>query len=264
MDEITKAIEENHRDAFKIIQYFFSCSDLLLTIIILFISKLNMQYIQKLLYLMGLDIIIRLIKLYTYDIQDSSIKELFLSIFTSYQFFLIMTFFQTALSNLESNLMQNQTGNSGLLAFTAAFFFLIFPIEKIYLYESNKFYFSKCIILFLCLFCFYKYLSNKYKDYMEDIKGKVQSIIIFSILTNMPSLAFYCFNGKIFLKLIEIFFQNKLLLSYLDMAQITLNESAKYSIFLFLTSLLYIWSFDFVDINKENEAYAVTVNQAID
>ena len=99
---------------------------------------------------------------------------------------------------------------------------------------------------------------------MEDIKGKVQSIIIFSILTNMPSLAFYCFNGKIFLKLIELFFQNKLLLSYLDMAQITLNESAKYSIFLFLTSLLYIWSFDFVDINKENEAYAVTVNQAID
>ena len=264
MDEITKAIEENHRDAFKIIQYFFSCSDLLLTIIILFISKLNMQYIQKLLYLMGLDIIIRLIKLYTYDIQDSSIKELFLSIFTSYQFFLIMTFFQTALSNLESNLMQNQTGNSGLLAFTAAFFFLIFPIEKIYLYESNKFCFSKCIILFLCLFYFYKYLSNKYKDYMENQKGKAQSFMVLSILTNMPRLAFYCFNGKIFLKLIVLFFQNKLLLSYLDMAQIALNESAKYSIFLILASLLYIWSFDFVDINKENETYAVTVNQAID
>ena len=36
------------------------------------------------------------------------------------------------------------------------------------------------------------------------------------------------------------------------------------NIFLILASLLYIWSFDFVDINKENETYAVTVNQAID
>ena len=99
---------------------------------------------------------------------------------------------------------------------------------------------------------------------MENQKGKSQSFMVLSILTNMPRLAFYCFNGKIFLKLIVLFFQNKLLLSYLDMAQIALNESAKYSIFLILASLLYIWSFDFVDINKENETYAVTVNQAID
>jgi hypothetical protein len=264
MDEITKSIEENHRDAFGIIQHFFSFSDLLLTILILFISKLNMQYIQKLLYLLGLDIVIRIIKLYTYHIQDSYIKELFLTIFTCCQFYLILTFFNTALSNLDSNLMQNETGNSEFVVFTALFFFLIFPIEKLYFYESKTFCFSKCIILFLCLFYFYKYLSNKYKDYMENQKGKAQSFMVLSILTNMPRLAFYCFNGKIFLKLIVLFFQNKLLLSYLDMAQIALNESAKYSIFLILASLLYIWSFDFVDINKENETYAVTVNQAID
>ena len=154
MNEITKSIEKNHRDAFKIIQHFFSFSDLLLTIIILFISKFNMKYIQKLLYLVGLDIIIRIIKLYIYHIQDSYIKELFLSIFTCCQFFLIITFFNTALSNLYSNLMQNETGNSEFIVFTAIFFFN-FPNRKIiFLWIKNILFFQMYNIIFVFIFTF--------------------------------------------------------------------------------------------------------------
>ena len=45
------------------------------------------------------------------------------------------------------------------------------------------------------------------------------------------------------------------------MAQITLNEAAKYSIFLVLGSLLYII---FLDTDFNREKYDVTVNQTID
>jgi len=268
MEEITLTIEQNHKDAFKIIQYFFSFSDIFLVFIYLCISKFNLYYIKKLLSLMGIDIIIRIIKLSTYSISNSFYKEIFLTLFTCCQFILIMSFFNTVLSNLDSNyLMQNEIGYFEYIFFTIIFFFIIFPFEKLYFYKSKSFYFCKCVIFFLCLYYFYKYISHKYKDYIDNIKEKGQSIIILSILTNMPGLAFYCFSGKIFLYLLAILFKNKLLLSYLDMAQITLNETAKYSIFLVLSSLLYVWSYDFTEFNKDSkdtEKYVVTVNQAVD
>lgn len=265
MDEINKTIEENHRDAFTIIQYFFSFSDLLLSILILFISKFNFHYIKKLLYLIGIDIMIRIIKLYTYSVQNSFVIEIFLTIFTCSQFFFIISFINDALSNLDSNYsMQNEIGNSEYIIFTSIFFFLIFPFEKLYFTENKAFHFIKCVILFLCLCFFYKYISNKYKDYLDNLNEKMQSIFTISFLMNMPNLSFYCFSGKIILYLMKKIFQNKLLLSYLDMAQISLNETAKYSIFLVLISLLYIWSFEFTEFNRENEKYSVTVNQNID
>ena len=79
-------------------------------------------------------------------------------------------------------------------------------------------------------------------------------------MSNMPGLAFYSLCAKLFFYLIESGFSNKLFLSYLDMAQITLNEAAKYSIFLVLGSLLYIIMLD-ADFNREK--YDVTVTQTI-
>ena len=264
MDEIDQYIEQNHREAFNIVHIFFSFSDLFLIGIILFITKFNIKYIKQLLFLIGIDIVIRIIKIFTYYTKNSYSKEIFLTTLTCCQFFLIISFFNNAMSNLESGSSQNEIGSLENTIFTTLFFFIIFPFEKLYYSESKAFYFFKCLALFLCLYSFYRILKNKYKDYIENLKGKLQNVILLSIFANMPKLAFYCFNGKIFLYLIEKFFKNKLLLSYLDMAQIALNETAKYSIFLILSSLLYIWSFDFIEYNKDNESYSVTVNQAID
>ena len=103
---------------------------------------------------------------------------------------------------------------------------------------------------------------NKYKDYLDSVQDRIQqNIFLNSIMSNMPGLAFYSLCAKIFLYLIESGFRNKLFLSYLDMAQITLNEAAKYSIFLVLGSFLYLIILD-TDFNREK--YDVTVNQTID
>ena len=263
MDMIIETIEENHRSAFKIIQLFFSCADLLIIALMLFMVKFYIFPIIKLLFLMIIDILIRIIKLYAYSYKNSFSKEFFLTLFTLCQFLLIISFFNKALLNSENNyLIQIEIKCSEYALFSVGFFFIVFPFEKLYFNESSTFYILKCIILFICLFYFYRYIMNKFKDYLDSVQDRIQqNIVLYSIMTNLPGLAFYSFCAKIFLYLIESGFRNKLFLSYLDMAQITLNEAAKYSIFLILGSLLYIIMLD-TDFNREK--YEVTVNQAID
>ena len=158
MEEITLTIEQNHKDAFKIIQYFFSFSDIFLVFIYLCISKFNLYYIKKLLSLMGIDIIIRIIKLSTYSITNSFYKEIFLTLFTCCQFILIMSFFNTVLSNLDSNyVMQNEIGYFEYIFFTIIFFFIILSFEKLYFYISNLFYFFIFIIFLLIYYYFFIY-----------------------------------------------------------------------------------------------------------
>ena len=260
---VIETIEENHRSAFKIIQYFFSFADLIIIALMLFMSKFYIFQIMKLLFLMIIDILIRIIKLYTYSYQNSFSKEFFLTIFTLCQFLLIISFFNKVLINSENNyLIQSEISLSEYILFSIGFFLIVFPFEKLYFNESRTFYIFKCLLLFICLFFFYRYIMNKYKDYLDSIQDRTQqNLILLSIMANMPGLAFYSFCGKIFLYLIESGFSNKLFLSYLNMAQITLNEAAKYSIFLVLGSILYIFLLD-ADFNHEK--YDVTVNQTID
>ena len=263
MDMIIETIEENHRSAFRIIQYFFSSMDILLIALMLYMVKLYIFPIMQLLILMIIDILIRIIKVYTYSYQNSFSKEFFLTIFTLSQFLLIISFFNKALLNSDNNyIIQSEIGLSEYVFFSIGFFFINFPFEKLYFNESSAFYILKCILLFICLFIFYRYIMNKYKDYLDSIQDRIrQNFVLYSIMSNMPGLAFYSLCAKIFLYLIKSGFRNKLFLSYLDMAQITLIEASKYSIFLVLGSLLYIIMLD-TDFNREK--YDVTVNQAID
>ena len=92
MDEIDQYIEQNHREAFNIVHIFFSFSDLFLIGIILFITKFNIKYIKQLLFLIGIDIVIRIIKIFTYYTKNSYSKEIFLTTLTCCQFFLIISF----------------------------------------------------------------------------------------------------------------------------------------------------------------------------
>ena len=263
MDMIIETIEENHRSAFTIIQYFFSFADLLIIGLMLFVVKFYIFPIIKLLFLIVIDILIRIIKLYAYSYQKSFSKEFCLTILTLCQFLLIISILNKALINSENNyLIQSEIRFSEYVLFSIGFFFIVFPFEKLYFNESSAFYILKCILLFICLFIFYRYIMNKYRDYLDSIQDRIQqNLILYSIMSNMPGLAFYSFCAKIFLYLIESGFRNKLFLSYLDMAQITLNEAAKYSIFLVVGSLLYII---FLDTDFNREKYDVTVNQAID
>ena len=263
MDMIIESIEEKQRFAFRIIQYFFSFADLLIIVIMLFMVKFYIFPIIKLLFLMIIDILIRIIKLYAYSYRNSFSKEFFLTLFTLCQFLLIISFFNKALLYSENNyLIHGQIVWFEYLLFSVGFFFIVFPFEKFYFNESSIFYILKCIVLFICLFYFYRYIMNKYKEYLNSVRDRTQqNIVLFSIMSNMPGIAFYSLCAKIFLYLIESGFRNRLFLSYLDIAQITLNEAAKFSIFLILGSFLYIIILD-TDFNHEK--YDVTVNQTID
>ena len=260
--DIEQEIENNHREAFKIIQYFFTSVDILFIFIFLCMTKFNLNPISKLVYIILIDILQRLTELNTYSFQNSFIKEFFLSLFGSCQFFLIISHYNNTLNNLNNNFSQSESGNIIYIILTIVFYLIIFPFEKFN--DSTKYYVFKYIIIIICLYFVYKYTMNKYKEHLENVSDKIQqNIFINSILVNMPTLSYYAIILKCVLKLIKLLLSNKLYLSYLEMGIISFNETFKYGIYFILTALLYILA-DSDYTGKGSGQYEITVSQNVD
>ncbi len=260
--DIEQEIEKNHREAFKIIQFFFSSVDILFIFVFLYLAKFNINPISKLIYVMLIDILQRLTELITYSFKNSFFKEFFLSLFGSCQFFFIISHYNNTLKYLNNNNSQNESENIVYIMQTIVFYLVIFPFEKFN--DSNKYYIYKYIIIIICLYFLFKYIINNYKKHLEIVSYKIQqNIFINSILVNMPILSYYSIIIKCVLKLIKLLLSNKLYLSYLDMSIIVFNETFKYAIYLLLTTLLYILV-DSDYMTKGIGQYEITVSQNVD
>ena len=259
MDYIDQTIEDNHKIAFRIIQYFFSGSDILIILLNLCMTKFYFNRITKIFILMVLDILIRAFELYTYSIQNSFVKDLFLAIVESCQFVLIISHINKGFANADNYVNKTQIGSFEYILFTSLFSLIIFPFEK-YFIKSNTFYICKHLVIFVFLFFFYQYLMNRYKIFLISVSDLIQTnILLDSMIKNMPCMAYFTYSLKCFVKISTLFVKNKLYSSYLDMGIITLNELGKYSIFVLLGALLYIFESEPYFINK-NYKYDVSVN----
>lgn len=240
--EDEQKIEENHKKAFEIIQYFFSGTDIFFILIFLCITGFNFNRISKLLSIMSLDIILRVIELFTYSIQNSFNKELFISIIESIQFILVMLFINNVMSNSSNNdNYENIISIFEVVLFTVLFYLIIFPFEKFVFNNTNNFFIGKCVTASLIIFILYKCIGGKYKEFLKNILVKIQdNIFLYSILVNLPSLAFYVFIARYSLNLLLLVIKNKLYVSYLEMILISFNEAGKYSVIVVLAGLLYI------------------------
>ena len=257
-------IEGNHKTAFNLIHYFFSILDILLFFIFICITKCYLKSILKLFFLLFIDILIRFIEIFNYSAEKTFNKLLFISILESCQFILIISYVNKGFINADSYGNRNIIGILEYILFTILFGIFSFPFEILYFKESFILYISKYFLIILCLIFLNKYLMKKYNEYLEGIKYKVErNCCIFSIFFGAPDLAFYLYYFKYIVKVIKLFIINKLYRNYLQMGIICINESAKYSIFLFLGGLLYIYESD-PDTNRGSDKYTVTVSQNID
>ena len=101
---------------------------------------------------------------------------------------------------------------------------------------------------------------NRYKIFLISVSDLIQTnILLDSMIRNMPCMAYFTYSLKCFVKISTLFVKNKLYSSYLDMGIITLNELGKYSIFVLLGALLYIFESEPYFINK-NYKCDVSVN----
>ena len=264
---IEQSIEGNYYTAFKIIQYFFSCTNIFLILIFYFINNYKFISIFKLFVIFVIDIIIRCLEIFSYSIQDNIYKEIAISIMELTQFLLIISYINKGFINSDNYVNKNTIKLFEYVLLALFFLIISAPIEKFYFNENHIFHICKCLFSFLSLFLFNKYIMKKFKEFLGSIVSKMKlNICLFIVLVSIPKIAYYLYYMKFFLKFIHAYltYINKIYINYLKMAIISINEAAKYSICIFFGGLSYIYETNLDFNNKGNDVYSVTVNQDMD
>ncbi len=261
---IENSIEENHHKAFIIIYYFFSTLDLILIFVVFYISKFYFNPIKTLFVFFVLDVLKRFSEIFTYSIKDNICKEIFISILETSEFCLIISFINKAFINSDNYINKNVIGYFIYFLLIIIFFAIIFPFEKFFINYYFSLCFLKYLVAFLCMFLLFKFIMKRFKEFVDNIAYKMKlNLFLLSILSNMPGITYFLYTFKYLMYLMTLLLKDKLYISYMKMAAISINESAKYSIIVFLIGLLYVYESN-PDFNTKEEVYKVTVNQNLD
>lgn len=262
IDYIDQTIDENHRIAYRIIHFFFSCTDFFYIFLFLFIYRCNVTPILHVFSIMSFDVLVRIVELSAYFTKNSFSKEILLSLLASIQFYLVISYIDKSFMNSTFSINQNGIATVEYVLFTFSFGMIIFPFEIFMFYGSNLFWIFKFVFIFISIYLFNTFMMNKFKDFLLSLSEKAhQNIILLSIIQKMPGLAFYSFSSICFVKMIRLTMLNKLYISYLEMALISLKETGKYALFILLGAMSLVAESD-QEFNRNNEnKFGVSVNQ---
>ena len=147
---IENSIEENRHKAFIIIYNFFSTLDLILIIVVFYISKFYFNPIKTLFIFFILDVLKRFSEIFTYSIKDNICKEIFISILETSEFCLVISFINKAFINSDNYINKNVIGYFIYLLLIIIFFAIIFPFENFFI----NYYFIMFFKIFSCFFMY--------------------------------------------------------------------------------------------------------------
>ena len=243
---IEEEIMRNHNQADAFISLFFAGLDAVCYIIILtlFGCDFNSYHSpkQKLTLLIVLDAVLRIINMYTDEYSKYFIKEIFFSLFSTLQFYIIISCLNQIFtdksidSSLESELeIRNQ------YLFTGLFFFLVFSFKGIFMaYKLISTLQYVCILIGIYILS--KYIGGKIEIYLANVVKKDSSFSGENFVNNMPffiSIYFilhYCFE------LFSLLVEHKLYASYMIMLCHIFKEVGKYLVFLLLITIYHIFN----------------------
>ena len=166
IDYIDQTIDENHRIAYRIIHFFFSCTDFFYIFLFLFIYRCNVTPILHIFSIMSFDVLVRIVELSSYFTKNSFSKELLLSLLASSQFYLIISYINKSFMNSTFSINQNGIGTAEYTLFTFSFGMIIFPFEIFMFYDSNLFWIFKFVFIFISIYLFNTFMMNKFKDFL--------------------------------------------------------------------------------------------------
>ena len=261
---IEQQIDQKHKDAFIIVQYFFSGFNILSILFLLFLSKFNFKKYIKLLCLMILDIILRFLKLTKYYVDKSLKSQILFSFISSIEFFLIISIINKVFKN--ANVYKKDRSKiCQRILLTIIYCFIIFPYNKFILKYGKYLFISNIIINLIFINILNYYLKVKLKVFFKKIKEKEErNRFIFIIIDLLPNLISISFSLYYFGKFLYFYIENKLYISYLGAILITIKEIGKYSIYLFLGCLLYLFEKDNSEFKKvKNEKYNLYNNKDV-
>jgi len=230
--EELKSIEE----ANIILTYIFVCLDSIILIFSFFylksINKESKLLKNKFLLYIIINVTMRLISLSEYYNINSLYKEIIITSFFSFQFFLIISFIIQVIEDLLNNNKINE--KIDIVKLCIRFFFIFISYDKFLLSFSKK---NICllenIIILLSIFRLYNYLRKRINEPIQNLTPKdYTKNDIYSFLHTLFALSFFSFNLYYILKIFLLFINTTLYMIYIKICLFIFNESSKYLVFL--------------------------------
>ena len=242
---IDEEIMKNHNQADAFISLFFAGLDAVCYIVILTLFGCDFGSYnspkQKLSILIVLDAVLRIINMYTDEFSKYFIKEVFLTLFPTIQFYIIVSCLNQIFEKSNENSLDSdlQIKNRGTLA--CIFFILVFSLKGII--TNFKFLSAlQYICIIIGIFVLSKYIGNKIELYLNNVLKKDPSFSGEDFLKNMSFYISLYFIINYFFEIGGLFIENNLYASYEIMLCKIFKEVGKYLVFLLL--IIVYHSFD--------------------
>ena len=236
--KIEEEIMRNHNQADAFISLFFAGLDAVCYIVILILFGCDFKSFnspkQKLSLLIVLDAVLRIINMYTDEYSKYLIKELFFTLFSTMQFWIILSCLNQIFrdKNIDTNLENDlEIRNENLQTFL--FFILVFSFKGIFI-NYKLISTIQYIVIMICIYLMFKYIGKKIEIYLASIVKKDSSFSGENFVNNMPFFISIYFFIEYCFELLSLLVEHKLYASYMIMLCEIFKEVGKYLVFLLL------------------------------
>ena len=237
MEDINILESKEYYDNFSIMHsYCYIVLDFLSYIMISFILKSKNNTISLLKYnlyiILIVDIIYRISFIKTYFLIASFSKELLLTLLSSCQFYLILSFLEDVCKKVD--FYENLADFEKLYPFKKStyFFFIIFSYENFSHGFTKTIFLIENLVILGGLFKIYGYLRNKVYEITFVLRNIKQKNECFFLLIEYQTVnPFIYLSFCYILNIIGIFIERPLYLYYLNTLMIIIKEIGKYLIF---------------------------------
>lgn len=250
MEEIIEEeIRKKHNEADAFISLFFAFLDSLYYISIIFIFGYDFKSFsypkEKLSLLIIIDGILRIMHIFTDDYSKRWMKEIFFSLLSTGQFYIVFDCLDQIISKRNENL---EIKNKGILS--CIFFFLVFDFEGLFSYYKLILMLQYILVIF-SIYLFSNHIMAKLEQFMTNFNGKINFSGRF--INNFPPFISIYFIINSCGELVGLLVNNLLYSSYMKMLCQIFKEGGKYLVFLLLI-VIYDYSNKYLsDNNSESK-----------
>ena len=222
--------------------YIFIFFSFLVLNITLFVLRNNNKLLLKgkLFIFIFIDIIQKLLYNKKYNLIKSISQELLMSILTTSQFFLVISFIYEIFSIERLSHKNKYFGLISRFKLTIIFTLLIFPYHLFINRIENICEIVQTLIISFFLYELYYYLNIVVKEIIYNNKSKdIQMRLIYNYLKDLNKICILLFICYYILKIILILIENRIIIFYIDFLLIIIDNGLKYLIFFILTAIIY-------------------------
>lgn len=226
----------------QIIYYIFIFFNFVFLNLAIFILRVNRQLLLlkgKLYIFFVIDIMQKIIL----NKNNSSIKsislQLLLSILTSFEFYLIISFLYEILNKERLSNKYKYVDLINRFKLSIIFTFLIFPYHTFIDHNTNLFKNIEIFTTFCFIFGIYQYLKIIINEVIYNIQPEqFQMRQIYNYLKNLNNICAILFACYYILKIFSILIEKRIIILYINFILITINNGLKYLIFFALSAII--------------------------